>query len=166
MLTQAILKETFNYDPLTGNFTWLTKTNTKVVVGSAAGFVNQRGYVMIGFLGKEFSAHRLAFLYMTGKLPVNLVDHIDRVRDNNKWDNLREANSGQNGINQIATKSESGLRGVHEVKRINSSNKFVAKCKSDGKTKHIGTFSDKLDAALAYQIYVFKTYGDFLPSVA
>jgi hypothetical protein len=164
MLTQANIKEYLDYDPLTGLFTWIASTNKKVVVGKTAGRIINKGYSQIGILGEEILAHRLAWLYMTGDWPSLYIDHINGIKSDNRWVNLRDVSNSINLINRTTKViPASGLRGVKEVRRVKSPNKYIAKSVENGITKHIGTFDDKYDAALAYQVHIFKTYGDYLP---
>lgn len=85
--------------------------------GEIAGSINRDGYVLIRVYRKLYLAHRLAWLYMTGKEPKNLVDHIDRNPGNNKWDNLREATYSQNEMNRgPAYCNRTGIKGVMPTK--------------------------------------------------
>jgi len=100
-LTQERLKQLLYYDPDTGDFTWKVNRNTKVQKGDRAGTINTYGYVAIVVCGQRCVAHRLAFLYMEGELPPDKVDHRDRIRNNNKWSNLRHATQSENAQNKI-----------------------------------------------------------------
>lgn len=50
-------------------------------------------------------AHRLAFLYMTGSYPTFEVDHFDRNKSNNAFDNLKDVTHKDNMKNVIKVKS-------------------------------------------------------------
>lgn len=89
MLTQAKLKEVLHYNPETGDLTWLKRPANCVKVGEVAGSIDKYGYRCVGIDGKQYKAHRLAVLYMTGSLPSSAVGHIDKNNLNNVWDNLR-----------------------------------------------------------------------------
>lgn len=58
------------------------------------------GRLVIGFKGKNYYAHRLAYLYMKGHFPRGVVDHIDMDQLNNKWCNLRDVCRSVNGQNR------------------------------------------------------------------
>ena len=110
MITQSQLKEKLTYNPNTGLF---TRHNSKI-----AGWVSKSkhtNYIMIGFsasIGK-YSAHRLAFLYMTGEFPKGDVDHVDANGENNKWDNLRDVSRSVNRRNsRKPSNNTSGVTGV------------------------------------------------------
>ncbi|MCK4758405.1 MAG: HNH endonuclease [Candidatus Aminicenantes bacterium] len=112
MITQEKLKKLLHYDPETGIFTRLISTQGKKK-NSIAGAKTNLGYIKIIINKKPYLAHRLAWLYMTGEWPVEDTDHIDHVRDNNRWNNLREVSRSENLKNQSMRKSNSsGITGV------------------------------------------------------
>lgn len=86
---------------------------------------------------------------LTGELPPAgmVIDHADRNRANNKWENLRLCNKAQNRANaERNIKSSSGFRGVfYHV----SMKKYEAHYRLDGKRIRIGFFDDPRDAASA-----------------
>lgn len=45
---------------------------------------------------------------MTGKWPIALMDHKNRIRDDDRWKNLREARRDQNNFNR-RTKQGNGV---------------------------------------------------------
>lgn len=110
-LTQEHLKQHYNYNPLTGEFRRLIANSNNSCVGELAGYMDN-GYCKISLDGKQYKAHRLAFLYMTGRFP-KYIDHIDRNRSNNRWDNLREATHSENMRNaSIRVDNKTGVKGV------------------------------------------------------
>lgn len=107
MLTQNRLKEYVNYCPETGIFTSVKRNKGKQV-----GCKRADGYVYLLINGKQQLAHRMAFLYMTGAIP-NYIDHIDCVRDNNIWSNLRDVSSSENRMNSVVnSRNKLGVKGV------------------------------------------------------
>ena len=94
------LKELLHYDSETGLFTWLVQRNSRSIVGSVAGCLNDLGYRKIQLYGKQYSSGRLAWFYMTGHWPACLIDHKDGIRDNDAWLNLREATYGESTHNR------------------------------------------------------------------
>jgi hypothetical protein len=84
-----------------------------------AGCLQHNGYRHIGVLGKVYSAHRLAFLYMTGKFPLDEVDHKNHERSDNRWSNLREVTRLENSRNRsMHLNNKSGFSGVCWKKRV------------------------------------------------
>jgi hypothetical protein len=152
-LSQQELMRILKYDPLTGVFTWLEKIADKVIVGSVAG-TNKNGYVIIRIYGHQYRAHRLAFLYMTGCIPVQ-VDHQDHIRSNNRWLNLVAADYQSNGKNHPKTKRNStGFVGVSK----RPDGKFISRIYANKKHKFLGVFSTP-EAAYAARQQANVTFG-------
>ena len=150
MLTQERLKELLHYDPETGLFTRL-KSLGKSKVGNIAGCLNPEGYIQIKINYVLYRAHRLAFLYMTGKLPYDDVDHINGIRHDNKWSNLRECDNSQNMHNRKKAhknNKSSGLLGVSSSSNGNGT--FRATIWLNNKHKQLGTFKTKEEAHERY----------------
>ncbi len=151
-LTQKRLKELLHYDPETGIFTWrkriLSRNRVSKNGGKVAGGINKTtGYVRIGVEGKKHKASRLAWLYVEGYFPEHDVDHRNRIRDDNKWENLRHATRSCN-IRNCKTRSDntSGITGVYwNTQR----QKWFSHIAIPGKRISLGLFNSKLNAAKA-----------------
>lgn len=127
MLTQAYLKRALNYDPISGLFTRF-KSVGNAKAGSVAGSINSDGYPQIMVDGVRYKAHRLAFLYMTGSFP-DQVDHINGIRNDNKWINLRAVTLSDNAKNKKTPKNNtSGMAGVIRSSERNSWIVQIGKC--------------------------------------
>src|SRR3989304_2031824 len=87
-ITQSALKQIIHYDPDTGVFTWIVNRGRKAKSGYLAGVISDLGYRRIQISGRKHYAGRLAWLYMTGSQPVNEIDHINGVRDDDRFSNL------------------------------------------------------------------------------
>lgn len=61
--------------------------------------------------GKEYKAHRVAFICMTGRCPP-IVDHISGDSSDNRWTNVREANNSDNNCNRRVNYSNIGIKGI------------------------------------------------------
>lgn len=148
ILTRKRLKEMLHYDPETGDFTWMTSTNNFIKMGDVAGCLNKiDGYIRIMVDGKLYLGHRLAFLYMTGKFPIDQCDHDNQIRSDNRWENLNQATDTTNSKNRsMRNDNTSGCVGVSWHKR---DNKWHAKIGVNRKYKHLGIFAKKSDAIKA-----------------
>ena len=147
-ITQKRLKSLLTYNPDTGEFRWRVRRGGPAVPGSIAGSHNSEGYVHIQIDRVKHGAHRLAWLYVHGEQPVE-IDHINRVKDDNRIVNLRSVTHAQNSQNQSRPKNNtSGHIGVDFHTR---SNRWRARIKIDGKLRDIGYFQNKEDAAFARQ---------------
>ena len=145
-LTQERLKELFNYNPDTGIFTRRIRTSHKVKPGDIAGYISA-GYVRMSVDYKMYMAHRLAWLYMYGELPIDGMGHINHVRSDNRLENLRLATHALNNKNKSMNKSNSS--GVVGVMWHKATNKWLAKIGIKNKAIHLGVFKDIEDAISA-----------------
>ena len=103
-LTQARLRKLLHYEPTTGLFTRRVAAGSRGKAGSVAGALSH-GYITICVDGKQYRAHRLAYLYMEGAWPPNMIDHRDTCPSNNVWTNLRPATRSENMLNSSARKT-------------------------------------------------------------
>lgn len=99
MLTHERLKEILSYDPETGIFRWKLKISKKNNIGDIAGSLGIKGYIKICIASKYYRANRLAWFYMTGEWPKNIVDHKNRIRNDDRWINIRDFTHKENSSN-------------------------------------------------------------------
>ena len=116
-LTHGELTKILSYNKDTGIFIWNEKICRNVVVSKIAGCRNKKhGYIEISIRGNSYKAHRLAWFYVHGIWPENLIDHKDNIRHHNWISNLRESNHSLNAQNHkkpnITNRSTSNIPGV------------------------------------------------------
>src|SRR5574343_637952 len=97
-ITQEQLKTILDYDPATGVFTWKIHKG-RTYPGDKAGSINSIGYWQIMINQVNYLAHRLVYLWLDGYWPENQIDHINRIRSDNRRENLREVSQSCNNIN-------------------------------------------------------------------
>ena len=129
---EEIVVDSWNYDWLS-QFTW---------------YLNNYGYAMCSVResgkNKYYMMHRLINKQF-GKMQ---VDHINRIRTDNREKNLRAVFPYQNSANASSHKdSKVRYRGVSYCKR---DNKYKAQICSRGEKIFIGRFECQHDAARAY----------------
>ena len=157
-LTQERLMSLVSYDAETGVFTWrITRRNCKT--GAVAGSL-LKGYLRISIDSKIYAAHRLAWLYTYGCWPSGEIDHINRVRNDNRLCNLREATRELNTQNaNVRVDSPYGIRGVTKHKY---SNKYRARIQANKKAMLLGLFDTPEEAAAAYAAAAAKLHAQAL----
>lgn len=152
ILTVERLRELLTYDPDTGIFRWKANRGT-VISGTVAGSAQRLGrtsyvYIMIDHRG--YRAHRLAWLYMNGVWPKDMIDHINGDGADNRYSNLREASCAQNSQapnKRMLPQNTSGYVGVSKKKGRNKWNASIA---FSGKRIFLGSFFSAEDASAAY----------------
>ena len=109
--------------------------------------------------GRMYKEHRVIWFAYYGKWPINQIDHINGIKDDNRISNLREANSFQNQMNRAEQKNNtSGRKGVCFHIRLR---KWQARIASNGKRVHIGYFQFKRDAIFAYDSACAEIHKEF-----
>lgn len=155
--SQERLREALSYDPATGVFRWKIKCAQRVSIGDVAGSPNIHGYLLIMLDRVRYKAHRLAWFYVHGAWPENEIDHLNGVRSDNRFDNLRSVTRAQNMTNKGSYKnSTTGFKGVHFNKKMQ---RFVAHIQLSGRRRHLGTFATAEDARLAYLSAAREAFG-------
>jgi hypothetical protein len=156
-LTAERARELLSYDPETGVFRW-AKTRPGKPAGKMTGALSH-GYILIRVDNVLYRAHRVAFLIMEGAWPPCHVDHINGIRNDNRWANLRHATASENGRNKaLQSNSGSGYKGVSFFKPIKKWSAYIG---SKKKRFHLGYFETAEDAHAAYVDAAKKYYGEF-----
>jgi hypothetical protein len=159
-VTAELVRQFLQYDPESGIFTWIKRPNAMVAAGDIAGTCHKGALTMIGLRGRKYPAARLAFLWMTGRWPVEEVDHIDRNPLNDRWANLREASRQQNAANRMVPRKSGLPRGVYPS---NKSGRFYAMITIGRECVYLGTFDTPDEAHKAFMERARATNGDFVP---
>lgn len=144
-LTQHYLKSKLKYSKRTGAFIWKTPHPSSGVKPGHVVATKLNGYLCVKLLNRKYYTHRLAFLYVDGKMPPRSrkVDHINGEKTDNRWKNLRLVSAKQNNRNQ--GKHRAGVTGIREM----PSGNWEVRIKHDWKTRYVGTFKTKDEAIAA-----------------
>lgn len=103
--------------------------------------------------------HRLAFLYMTGRFPKDEIDHINHIKDDNRWCNLRECTRSKNMMNSLRYKNnKSGYKGVSWHGKIG---RWRSQIRINFQNKDLGHFNCKHEAAKKYNEKAKELFGNF-----
>jgi len=159
MITADELKELMEYDPETGVFTRRVQRGS-AKAGDVAGYIDpSTGYRVISIKNKDHYAARLAHLYMEGEWPKNSIDHINRIRNDDRWENLRPANRTENNQNQgIRKNNTSGHKGISWHK---AAKKWSARIDVNKKRINLGLFTTIEEAVAARKDAELKYFKEF-----
>lgn len=147
-LDHNTLRELLEYDPDTGAFTWRNPRAYWHKPGARAGSVNGKGYYIIGIAKRYYSAHRLAWFYVHGVWPTHTIDHINRLRTDNRIANLRDVPVSVNNAN------------VHRPEIVGPKRKrYKAEIGYKGERRNLGSFATKDEARAAYLAARQELYG-------
>ena len=145
MLTREDVLRALSYDATRGKFFWRYTLGRKRE-GAEAGFLNHNGYRVIGIRGQKIMAHRLVWLMEHGSLPTGELDHINRMPDDNRAENLRLADRYLNMRNRgVQRNNRLGMKGVAEYQ-----GGFRARIRHQGKVIDLGVFPTANEATIAY----------------
>lgn len=117
-------------------------------------YLGKNGYVIFGNKSDNIKAfckmHRLIINAKKGEL----VDHINRIKTDNRKENLRIVTMCQNIHNQKKRNGTSTeYKGVHMRKQTGL---FDSICRINGKTVFLGTYKTAIAAGYAYNKYATK----------
>lgn len=111
----AEMRRRFKYDPETGKL-YNRKTGRELKGKTLEGYLTAR------FDGTACYVHRLIWCIEYGREPQHVIDHIDRNKQNNRLDNLRDVTMRENTLNRdIKPNKDTGRTGIsldHRGKRF------------------------------------------------
>ena len=139
MITQTSLQALLDYKPESGVFIRKVRTSNRIKVGEQAGSFDKDGYLCIRVHGKTYKAHRLAWLYVHGAMPIGEIDHINGDKADNRIENLRDVTKSVNQQNRRSVRGYSRDR-----------NRWKAQIRFGGKRRHLGCYETEQEAHEAY----------------
>lgn len=157
-MAAELARSLFHYDADTGLLRWKVRNGTRSA-GSIAGTLTKLGYIRVMYGQQSHMAHCIAWTIVHGEWPTTDLDHIDRVRDNNRLSNLRVAGKIKNAWNRRISKvNTSGATGVRLRKQRG---KWQASVRMAGNTIYLGHFDSVNAAAEARRVAVQRLHGEF-----
>jgi hypothetical protein len=158
IVTAQMARERLIYDPETGDFWWRISPGRNRKAGDRAWSMS-RGRKTVRLGGARHPASSVAWLYVRGEWPATEIDHRDRDKSNDAFNNLREATPQKNCMNQGArVNSSTGYRGVSPVP---GKSYFQCRISADGHRYNLGLYPSAEFAAAAYRIAAAGMHGDF-----
>jgi hypothetical protein len=163
LLTQQLVHKLLDYDLVMGILTWRVRAAPNVYAGDRAGSnaykdkahtipqcrfirINKRGYIEA----------RVIWLWMTGAIPPDEIDHKDTNPFNNKWGNLRLATSGENTAHRRNYRPGK-LKWVRKDKYG-----FVARVTFQSKVHYLGSYRTEQEAHDAAYAVAQQLHGSFV----
>ena len=161
-----ILKWIFRYDIDTGKLYRIRDSSGKTWNHEKEiTTVNSKGYLVVSItdsegLKKAFFVHHICFYIHSGVEPLQLIDHINGNPTDNRFSNLRLANSSENNRNaKMRNDNASGFTGIYWYK---PTGKWVAQAyDNSGRRKHLGLFDDKEAAAAVVSAHYSNPVNGF-----
>ncbi len=161
------LRQILRYDPETGKLFWLPRpramfrsdAGAKLFAAQYEGreaftATSSTGYKVGNIGGRTFAAHRVIWAIVYGVWPEDEVDHISRVRSDNRLENLRDVSRVVNANNTgLSRRNRSGAKGVHRL----PSGKWAGQARRDGRTHHLGSFDTPEEAEAARDAFMGKS---------
>lgn len=150
-ITAIRARNLFAYCADTGAFVRRITTSRQAPAGTAPGWVNRAGYLIITVDGASVLAHRLAWLMIHGAWPNGVIDHINQNKLDNRLANLRDVTRQVNTQNNRLKK----LGKLHGAKLAGANwDKYAGRWKASicigGRHKHLGRFDTEQEAHEAY----------------
>lgn len=153
---EEYIRTKFRYDPDTGIIYRKFKGFEK-----RTGSIDKEGYRRVRIAaGRQIQEHRLAWFIYYGRWPEKHLDHINRDKQDNRIENLRECDDYLNAANQPKNKcktSTSKYKGVGRYK-----GKWRARIKHRGKRMELGVFKTEEEAFAVYAFKAAELHGEFI----
>ena len=112
-LTYEHVRELFDYRD-NGNLVWKVRLSRRTRIGDIAGTPSGAGYHVVIVDGRPNKTHRVIWLWHHGYTPEGDLDHINRVKLDNRIENLREVSRQCNTRNTGNQKNNtSGAKGIY-----------------------------------------------------
>lgn len=101
----------------------------------------KEGYIQIKLGNKSYQSHRLIMMAFVGDSDKE-VDHINRIKTDNRFENLHYVNPNENNWNRDYVENAKGY--------YRHRNKWLAKISINNKPKHLGVFDNEEEARQVY----------------
>jgi len=155
-LTYEQVRGLFDYR-VDGYLVWKVSRGNSVEIGDIAGTQNKTQYSEVGVDGRSYLSHRVIWLWHHGYMPEGDLDHINRIKSDNRIENLREASRQCNSRNTGNYKTnKSGVKGTHT--HPSWGNVWQARITVNGRKCSLGNFKC-FDEAVLYRLAAEQCLG-------
>ena len=122
-----------------------------------AGMIHHGGYRYVEINGINYAAHRIVWKLLTNEEPPNQIDHINGVRSDNRWLNLRKATEFEQAQNRgLGKDNTSGYKNVNQ-----DGTRWRVRIADNGVRRHLGYFATREEANAVYETAARKLHGEF-----
>lgn len=144
------------YDSETGELRWTANAAYQCRVGALIGSKTSKGYLRAAVRRQHILVHRLAWYHYYGEWPPGQIDHINRVKHDNRISNLRVVTNAENQTNVGAKRNNtSGVVGVQFNKDGRNWRPFIV---IDKWVKYLGSYANFEDATAVRKAAEAKYY--------
>lgn len=153
---QEYLNYLFEYHPDSGKLIRKVQTNYNALKNSQVGYKKNTGYIALTINSEEYLVHKIVWKMSYGTEPL-FLDHINRIKSDNRLENLREVTPTENVLNVDDSRyyGTSLKRGVYKHSK---DNKWRSAIQINKKRVNLGLFDTEEKASEAYQEARAKYY--------
>lgn len=160
-LSGETVRSLFFYDFSTGALHWIDRPHARSAkrAGDIAGGKKPNGRWCITIEGVSYQRSNLVWIFHHDFLPDAEIDHENRVADDDRIENLREATRSQQLVNRgVMGHNTSGFRSVYFDPR---KKRWAARVSIFGKRKRLGSYDTAEEAAAVADRAGREAYGEF-----
>lgn len=154
LLTYTEVRRLFAYNA--GILYWKMRRPPFGFKGQIAGWTSKKGYHSISINGVKYPRAKLVWLYHKKVWPKEELDHKNRIRNDDRIENLRPANRFDNATNRF--RNGKPPKGVYP-----NNGGFYACLQANGKNYRLGQFSTEEEAMKAHRKASLKYQKEFSP---
>lgn len=123
---------------------------------------NAQGYIQFSLYGIRLQASQVAMCFINKEWPLNVVDHINTDRADNRRANLRVVSRGMNNANRV-NPNKSGERNITFLaNKPATSKRYFLSIYKDGRYQHRKAYMTMEEAIKARKEWEIKLYGAVL----
>lgn len=152
------LRRQMRYEPETGKLFWLISKKGVTAGRQVSPRPTSDGYMQCVFNGQHYYQHVLIWFYVTGNWPAEDIDHKNRNRADNRWENLREATRSQNHYNKACQYNKLGVK---NVTKYTPGSGYTVTSRVNGKIVNFGTYRTLEEAAEVARGVRVEHHGEF-----
>ena len=112
-MDQELARKLWKYD--NGKLYWREKRKNRILL-KPAGNTDKRGYSHVSYKSKWYRRSRIIWLMFKGYWTKNQIDHINRIKGDDRIENLREVTNALNQRNQpVRNMCLSKIKYIHQA---------------------------------------------------